>query len=437
MTLKNSLNTQFSASDSLYERALRTIPLASQTFSKSAMQHVRGASPLFLSHAQGAYCWDVDDNRYIDYILGLMPVILGHGDPDVNAAIRKQLERGISFSMPTALETELAERLVKHIPCAEMVRFAKNGSDATSAAMRLARAYTGRDKVLACGYHGWHDWYIGSTTRDLGVPSAVKALTQSVPYNDADAVEKIFSAAPNDFAALILEPTAVYEPAPGYLERLRTITEKYGVVLVFDEIVTGFRISLGGAQKYYGVTPDLACFGKAMGNGMPISAILGKREIMSLMTEIFFSGTFGGEALSLAAAISTIDKLEATDGPAKITAQGRNLKQGLSQLFTKHGLDEQLSIIGGDWWPVLKTIEPVSLKPNLFTSLLRQELAAQGILMMASFNLSLAHCDPLVESETLSAWDQALAAVAMAIRSPNPDSHLRGDPISPVFKVRG
>ena len=206
-------------------------------------------------------CWveDVDGNRYIDYVLGLMPIVLGYRDPDVDEAICAQLQLGITFSLPTALEADLAERLVRLIPCAEKVRFGKNGSDATSAALRLARAHTGRDKVLVCGYHGWHDWCIGATSRRLGIPKAVCDLTVAFPYNRPEAVAELLAKEPDGFAAVILEPVGVEAPAPGFLARLRELTERYGVVLVFDEIVTGFRINLGGAQAEFGVAPDLAC----------------------------------------------------------------------------------------------------------------------------------------------------------------------------------
>ena len=234
----------------------------------------------------------------------------GYRDPDVDLAIRRQLTRGISFSLPTTLEMELAERLVKHIPCAEMVRFGKNGTDATSAAVRLARAATKRDRLILLGYHGWQDWYIGATTRNLGVPACVSALSHLAPYGDLEAIEDLFARHPGEFAAVMLEPMNTVEPAPGYLKGLKDLVHRHGALLIFDEIITGFRWSIGGAQARYGVTPDLACFGKAMGNGMPISAVVGRADIMRLMEDIFYSGTFGGETLSLAAAIATIDKID-------------------------------------------------------------------------------------------------------------------------------
>jgi len=426
----------FDRTTAAYRRALATIPLASQTFSKAAMCTVEGAAPLFLDRGDGARVWDVDGNVYIDYVLGLLPVVLGYRDPDVDAAIIAQLDKGIAFSLATELEADLAERLVDLIPCAEMVRFGKNGSDATSAAIRLARAYTGRDKVALCGYHGWHDWYIGTTARHLGVPKVVRALSATFPYNNPDALETLLKLEPDEFAAVILEPVALDEPAPGFLKAVRELCDRYGVVLVFDEIVTGFRIDLGGAQAAYGVVPDLAAFGKAMGNGMPISAIVGRRDIMRLMDDIFFSGTFGGEALSLAASVATVDKLKSEKGPAKIAALGARLKVSVTGLLEAHGLGRELRVKGGDWWPAVVPTGDGRSDAIIVGSLLKQELIEAGILMGPTFNLCLAHDDASIVEQTLAAWRQAAGRVADALASNDPAARLRGKPMRPVFQVR-
>jgi glutamate-1-semialdehyde 2,1-aminomutase len=426
----------FSKSDALFERASAVIPLASQTFSKSHMQFARGAAPLFLERGDGCRVWDVDGNEYLDFIMGLLPVVLGYRDPDVDNAIREQLDRGISFSLATDLETRLAERLIELIPCAEMVRYGKNGSDATSAAVRLARAYTGRDRIACCGYHGWHDWYIGTTTRDLGVPRAVGALTSSFPFNNASALEEMLASDPQGFAAIILEPMEFEVPDPEFLQRVRDAADRYKVVLIFDEIVTGFRLDLGGAQTYFGVTPDLASFGKAMGNGMPISAVVGRREIMARMEDIFFSGTFGGEALSLAASLATLDKLEKTNGIARMHAFGADWRQGMEALLDKHGLSTVFRLFGSDWWARIAAVPDADCDPQLATTLLRQELAERGILQLSSCNLSLAHTEDGILTETLSRWDQALADTAAHLKSNDPAARLRGEMIKPVFQVR-
>ena len=191
-----------------------------------------------------------------------------------------------------------------------MVRFGKNGTDATSAGVRLARAFTGKDHILALGYHGWQDWYIGATTRNLGVPDRISALTHKVPFNNIDALKEAFDSLSGNVAAIVLEPFSAAVPEQFYLELVREFSTNNNIVLIFDEVITGFRVHLGGAQAYYNVTPDLAAFGKGMGNGMPISAIVGRADIMSVMKDIFYSGTFGGETLSLAASIATINKMK-------------------------------------------------------------------------------------------------------------------------------
>lgn len=427
---------KFDNTEKLYARALEVIPTASQTFSKSAQSYVKGASPLFAKRGEGARIWDVDDNEYIDYVLGLLPVILGYRDPDVDRAITEQLERGITFSLATELETELAERLVRHIPCAEMVRFGKNGSDATSAAVRIARAATGRDLIAVCGYHGWQDWYIGSTARNLGVPEAVRALTFTFPYNDLAALERLLSENPDKFAAIVMEPVSLTEPKEGFLEGVRDIASAHGSVLVFDEIITGFRMGMGGAQAELGVVPDLAVFGKAMANGMPISAITGPADLMAYFEDIFVSGTFGGEALSLAAAIATIDKLEAEDIPAQLRDFGAKLRARVATVFAEADLRENYLSVGSDWWPGFVANPEGNVDPNLLTSLLRQELIANNVLMGATFNLCSPHLGPGILEDTVTAFERATERVSAALKLSDPWTALRGEPIRPVFAVR-
>lgn len=426
---------RFAKSNSYFERAEQTIPLATQTFSKSHQQWVKGATPLFMERGRGCQVWDVDDNVYIDHVLGLLPVVLGYCDPDVNEAISRQMEKGICFPLASPLEAELSERLVRLIPCAEKVRFGKNGSDVTTAAVRLARAHTGRERILVCGYHGWHDWYIGSTTRDLGVPQAIKALTTAVAFNDLDALEDVMKRDGDKIAAIVMEPTSKDPAKSGYLEGVRALTERYGVLLVFDEIITGFRVSMGGAQARSGVTPDLACFGKAMGNGMPISAIVGRSDIMKGMEDIFFSATFGGEALSLAAAIATVDKLERLDAPARMARRGHILKERLNRILGEAGFADVVQFGGEDWWPRL-AVKNAPVDASLLNSLLRQEFVANGLLIGVSLNLSLAHDDDRITEQTVAGVAQAVKEVRAALDSSDPTTYLRGAMIQPTFSVR-
>ena len=223
----------------MLERALKSIPLGTQTFSKSHTAYPVGVSPLFIVRGRGAHVWDVDGNEYVDMVNALAAVTLGYDDPDVTAAVKAQIDDGVIFSLPHPLETECAETIIRMVPAAEMVRFGKNGSDATAGAIRVARAFTGRDRVAVCGYHGWQDWYIGSTARNKGVPKAVSDLTHAFPYNDAGALDALLKSRPGEFAAVILEPMSSSEPKPGYLGALKEICRRHGALLVFDETITG------------------------------------------------------------------------------------------------------------------------------------------------------------------------------------------------------
>jgi len=377
----------------------------------------------------------VDGNRYVDMVCGLLAVVLGYQDPDVDAAIREQLTNGISFSLATKLETELAERLVELIPCAESVRFGKNGTDATSAAVRLARAFTGRERIAVCGYHGWQDWYIGATSRHKGIPEAVQHLTHMVPYNDLDALKKLLSAHPGEFAALIMEPMNAVDPKPGYLEELKEIVHAHGALLVFDEVITGFRYHIGGAQTLFGVTPDLASFGTAMGNGMPISAIVGRADIMREMENVFISGTFGGEALSLAAAIATIDKMRREPVIERLWQLGETLAEGVAELTAQHGLSDLISLVGRAPWKIIAVKDHPTARKEAIKTLFAHEMLHSGVLFLASHNVSYAHDQDDVRT-VLTAWDRALAKVAAELATGKLEERLPCPAVMPVFTVR-
>ena len=434
-TEKLDTSRRYDRSQHLIDRAERVIPLGSQTFSKSKTQLPPGAAPLFVTHGDGGKVYDVDGNQYVDLVSALLPNVLGYRDPDVDLAIRRQLNRGISFSLPTTLEMELAERLTRHIPCAEMVRFGKNGTDATSAAVRLARAATRRDRLIMLGYHGWQDWYIGATTRNLGVPAAVSALSHLAPYGDLNAVEALLKKFPNEFAALILEPMNTAEPPAGYLQQLKDLVHRHGALLIFDEIITGFRWSIGGAQARYGVNPDLACFGKAMGNGMPISAVVGRADVMRLMEEIFFSGTFGGEALSLAAAIATIDKLEREKVTDRLWAVGGELMTQVRARIAAAELDDVVGLVGAAPWAILTYKDHATASKEAIKTLLLRELIAAGVLINASHNVCFAHSAGDI-AHVLTAYDHALGVLREALDRGDIERRLGNQVIRPVFSVR-
>ncbi|MBT4427829.1 MAG: aminotransferase class III-fold pyridoxal phosphate-dependent enzyme [Rhodospirillaceae bacterium] len=415
--------------------AEKTIPLGAQTFSKSRVQFPVGAAPLFLTHGDGGRSWDVDGNEYVDLVNGLLSVSLGYRDPDVDAAIAAQLAEGISFSLATRLERQLAERLVECIPCAEKVRFGKNGSDATSAAVRLARAFTGRERIISCGYHGWQDWYIGATTRHKGVPDAVRALTHTVPYNDLDAVAGLLKEHPGEISALIMEPANIVAPAPGYLAALRELLHKHGALLIIDEMITGFRFALGGAQTLFGVTPDLATFGKGMANGMPISAVVGRADIMAEMEEIFFSSTFGGEALSLAASIATIDKMRREPVIETLWRSGEQLAEAVRGLISAHNLEDQISLQGFAPWMLVTTHDGPAASGQAIKTMLIYEMAARGVLSLGSHNISYAHTEEDM-AHAAAAYDGAFATIRAALDSGDFETQMKTPPLVPVFAVR-
>ena len=339
-------------SESHLIRAEKTIPLGSQTFSKSRTQYPVGISPLYIQKAKGCKVWDIDGNEYVDLVSSLASVTIGYGNKKIERAVRNQLKKGVTFSLPGKLEAEVAELIVEMVPSAEKVRFGKNGSDATSAAIRLARAYTGRDDIAVCGYHGWQDWYIGSTTRNKGVPASVSNMTHTFAYNDFESLKRIIENSP-PLACVILEPMNTRFPENNFLEEIRLVTEKNGIVLIFDETITGFRFSRGGAQELFGITPDLATFGKGMANGFPLSAVVGKSEIMDEMENIFFSGTFGGELLSLAACKTVLEMHQSDEVVPQLIENGKNLNLELAELVESLDLTKVLSLSGHETWKFL------------------------------------------------------------------------------------
>jgi glutamate-1-semialdehyde aminotransferase/spore coat polysaccharide biosynthesis protein SpsF (cytidylyltransferase family) len=417
------------------ERAKQVIPGCAQTFSKGYTQYVQGVAPIFLQRGKGCRVWDVDGNEYIDYVQGLLPNILGYAHDEVNAAAAAQLQDGHSFSLPHPLEVQLAERLTRLIPCAEMVRFGKNGSDATSGAVRAARAFTLRDRIACCGYHGWQDWYIGSTTRNAGVPPAVRQLTHPFTYNDLSGLEKLFNEHPGEFAAVIMEPTNFVDPAPGFLAGVKKLAHKHGALLIFDEICTGFHFGLGGAQKLFGVTPDLACFGKAMGNGFPIACVLGRADVMCIFSEIFYSFTFAGEVASMAAAMKVLDILESTDALARIEANGRTLQDGVNAMAKEAGLGARIKAIGHSQWSLLKFTEENGTDSPLLKNLFQQEAIKRGVLLLVTHNMTAAH-DSSAIHQTLQAYAEAIKTVADWLQDSDPTRFLEGSMSQPVFRVR-
>ncbi len=433
---KVTLNKDFSKSSFLLERAKKSIPAAASTYSKSYRYFCEGAAPAFLEKGLGSRVWDIDGNEYIDYVLALGPVIVGYNDERVNKAIIEQMNKGISFSLATEMEIILAEKLIEIIPCAEMVKFVKNGSDATTAAIRLARAFTKKDIILCCGYHGWHDWYIGTTQNNLGVPQCVKKLTIPFLYNDIKKLETLFSDHKNKVAAVIMEPITLELPTPGYLEKVKEITHKNGALLIFDEVVTGFRLSLAGGQGYFGVVPDMAAFGKAMGNGMAISALVGRGDILTLIEKgAFVSTTFGGETLAIAAALKTIEILENESPFEKFTSLGTILLKEMKRIVSNLDLKNHVELIGPPYHFAIKFKDAGELTTFDLLSVFQQEAIGQGVLMFPAHNFTLAHTEEDIRT-TLEAYTRAFKLVKHAIEINSVDGILKGGKFSPIF-IRG
>ena len=408
------------------QRARDLIPGGSQTLSKGPTQWAQGIAPDFILRGKGARVWDDRGREYLDWPMALGPIMLGHGHPAVDDAIRAQLEDGITFTLPHPLEVEVAERVVDAVPCAERVRFAKSGSDVTSAAIRLARAVTGREPIVAVGYHGWHDWYIGSTSRNLGVPEATRGLVRTAGYGEIPDLDGA--------AAVILEPASATEPPEGYLQGLVDAAHAAGALVVFDEIITGFRLAMGGASERYGVVPDLACFGKALGNGMPISALAGPAEHMDVLADVFFSGTHGGETLSLSAARAVLDVLREEPVHEHLWRLGTRLQEGVRELIERHGVGEWVACSGAAPWTLVLVSEPQDDPRGLpAKTLLQQELLKRGILYNGSHFMSYAHTEADVD-ETLAAYDEALAIMARALPG-DVDRFLEAEPLGQVFRT--
>lgn len=416
-------------SQELYYRALGLIPSVTQTLAKGPSQYVDGVAPKYLLKGKGAHVWDVDGNEYIDYNMGIGPLVLGYSYPIVDEAIKRQLEDGITFSLMHPLEVEVAELIREVIPNAEAVRFSKTGADVTSAAIRLARAYTGKDKILCCGYHGWHDWYISVTSRNRGIPQAIQNLSYTFNYNDIDSLKKSID---ENTAGVILEPVVFEEPKNNFLHDLADMCNRKGIVLIFDEMWTGFRMENGGAQEYFGIVPDLAAYSKAVANGMPLSVLTGKKEIMQLAeNDIFFYTTFGGEALSLAAAKATIKEIVQKHVPVCLNDKGRLLREGYNKLSDELGLSCTRCI--GYNFRSMVTFNHPTIDPLLLKSLMQQEMIKRGILWAGFHNMCYSHSDEDI-NYTLQAYSEVLTILKEAVKTNKVAEMLKGKPVQPVFR---
>lgn len=462
---------RYKKSNDYLARALKVTPGGAQTLSKRSGRFPEGAYPVALVSGDGAHVTDVDGNVYLDMICGLACMTLGYGFAPLSVtkqkrfadqvmySVQRQLDKGgASFSLATELEAEVAEKICAMIPCAEMVRFTKTGSESTEAAIRIARKATGRDAIvtIAEGYHSWHSWFQALKPEHPGIPQLMEPLVQRFDYNDLSSLERVFNGFsgmlpvwleggdPNGIAAVILEPCHYEQPASGFLQGVRDLCAKYGAVLIFDEMVTGFRWANGGAQEYYGVTPDLACFGKACANGFPLSFVCGKRELMEHADVV--SGTFGGEALSLAACNAVLDIYQSDPIIETLWARGEQFQQGFNDLASVMDIDgtNMRHYVECDGFAVKPRIRfhigtYDDTDPQYFNvkamSLFLQETAMNGVLWHpAGGNISAAMTKKDIE-EALLIMAQALVVVKHALDSGD-WSTLKGKPIQATPFVR-
>jgi len=433
--------TDLTQSAVLNSRLHMVIPGGAHTYAKGEDQYPAGLAPV-ISHGKGAHVWDVDGNRYVEYGSGLRSVSLGHAHPRVVAAVREQLDRGSNFVRPSEIELEAAELFLATVPTAEMVKFAKNGSDVTTAAVRLARAATGRPLVAICRDHPFFsvdDWFIGVTKMAAGIPNAISDLTVGFPYGDLAATEELLRRYEGQLACLILEPATQQEPPEGYLSALRDLAHRHGCLLVFDEMITGFRWSEAGAQGLYDVIPDLSAFGKALGNGFAVSALAGRREIMELgglrssdERVFLLSTTHGAETHSLAAAMAVMETYTQEGITSRLHELGERLATGVREAALAMGVQDHVLVRGRSSNLVFATLDENFEPSQEYRTLFMRELILGGILapsLVVSSALTEADID-----RTVQVVAQACGIYRKALDSNDPSAWMGGRPVKPVFR---
>jgi glutamate-1-semialdehyde 2,1-aminomutase len=434
---------RFDRSRELAERLRRAVPGGSHTYAKGPDQFPE-ESPAVIVQGRGSHVWDADGNEFIEFGMGLRSVALGHAYPGVVDAVRASLELGTNFSRPAAIELECAETFLDLFPTAEMVKFTKDGSTATSAAVKLARRATGRDLVAMCAEHpffSYDDWFMTTTTTAGGIPHDDRLYSVPFSYNDLESLERCFMQFPNRIGAVILEPVRTDAPLPDFLPGVRRLCDTHGAVLVFDEMITGFRYALHGAQDLYGVVPDLSTFGKAMANGFSLSALAGRRDLMMLGgrrsqdDDVFLlSTTHGAETPSLAAAIATMRTYAREPVIEHLYRQGERLVEGFRSLSAEHGLSDYVFPFGFACNLLFATHGPDRRPSQEFRTLFLQELIQRGVLA-PSLVVSYSHDDLDIE-RTLSAVDGSLGVYSSALEQGSTEQFLVGPPSRPVFERR-
>lgn len=430
----------FKGSKDMGERFHALIPGGSHTYAKGDDQYPEFIRP-YIVRGKGSHVWDVDGNEFIEYNMGIRAVALGHAyQPVVDAAYR-QMQLGANFVRPSPVELECAEQLLGMIHGAEMVKFSKNGSDATNAAIKLSRAYTGRDMVAICGSHPFFsvdDWFIGSTPMSAGIPQAVQDLTVKFQYNNLDSVRALFERYPGEIACVILEPEKEEQPKDGFLHKVQELCRKNGSVFILDEMITGFRWHNSGAQYVHGITPDLCTFGKALGNGFSVSALVGKADLMRLggldhdRERVFLmSATHGAETHGLAAAIATMKVYQSEPVVETLWRQGARLASGLQEVIDLNGLSQYIPLMGRPCCLVYGTRDTELQPSQPFRTLLLQETLKRGV-MAPSLVVSYSHTDADID-KTIDVFDDALKTYRKALDE-GIDQYLEGRTVQPVWR---
>jgi glutamate-1-semialdehyde 2,1-aminomutase len=431
---------QFDKSRQLQKRINNLIPGGCHTYAKGDDQFPEFIPP-YITRGKGCRIWDVDDNEYIEYGNGLRSVSLGHAFPPIVDAAAAQMRLGTNFGRPATIELDCAEEFLSIVNGAEMVKFCKNGSDATDAAIKLARAYTGRDLVGVCVSHPFFsvgDWFIGTTPMDSGIPETIKKMSLPFYYNDIVSAGKLFKEYPDQIACVILEAHKYEEPTENFLHDLKALCHENGALFILDEMITGFRWELGGAQKKFNIVPDLSCWGKAMGNGFAIAALAGKREFMKLgglnhnKARVFLlSTTHGAETHALAAAMATIRFYKNNNVIDHLYKQGDKLAKGINQASADLRLEDKFSVIGPACCSVYTTRDQNNEISQAFRTLFLQETMKRGLLMPSTV-ISYSHTDEDI-AETVSKIHEALRLYKKALNE-GIEKHLEGKSIQPVWR---
>jgi glutamate-1-semialdehyde 2,1-aminomutase len=440
MSLYEVKQRDFHRSLELRERFHTTIPGGSHTYAKGDDQYPENLAP-YLVRGKGCHVWDLDGNEFIEYGMGLRAISLGHAYPSVTENAAREMANGTNFVRPSPIEVECAEELLALLKGAEMVKFAKNGSDVTSAGVRLSRAYTGRDYVAICADHPFFsvdDWFIGTTPMPAGIPKSIRDLTLKFHYNDLPSVEELFHRYPDQIACLIMEPEKDVPPYENFLHEVQGVCREYGAVFMLDEMITGFRWHNGGGQGYHKIVPDLSCFGKAMGNGFAVSALAGKRDLMKLggidhdKERVFLlSTTHGAERHSLAAALETMRVYKREPVIDRLWKQGERLEKGIKESVREHHLEGYFQTLGRPCCLVYVTCDTAKRPSPSMRTLFLQETIKRGILA-PSFVVSYSHTDSDID-QTLETIHEVLLVYRKALEE-GVEKYLQGRPVKPVFR---